>query len=453
MADPARPATGFDAPAAFAGAEPGHAAGWSCRVCGAFVPISAPFSWRCPAVTAASPHHALRLVQAPAPLRARAAANPFRAFQRYLAWDAFAAANGMSKDRRARLVEETDAAVARVAGTGFVATPFARADTLSDHLGFSEAGGVWVKDETANVGGSHKARHLFTILLHLLAAEEIGLAPWTSVADRPPLAISSCGNAAIAASTLAAAVQWPIDVFVPVWANESVTGTLGALGARVVRCPRVEGAPPGDPCVQRFRAAVARGAVPFSVQGPENAWCLDGGRTIGWEMARHFEIDVEGLPLDRLFVQVGGGAFAACVGAGFAMSGTFPKLHAVQTEGCAPLARAWSLAAGLGGPRRAAEHWSELMWPWEHEPHSAADGILDDETYDWLGVFEAMAAGGGSPVVAPEALVLEAHRLARSSTTIPVSATGSAGLAGLLAVRDDLAPDERVAVVFSGIER
>lgn len=434
-------------------AEVGHAAGWQCRTCGALVPIATPLAWTCPNAGPASPHHVLRLVQAPAPLRARTHANSFRAFQRYLAVDAFAAANGMGKDRRAELVESADESVARVAGTGFRTTPFGRADALSDALGFGEHGGVWIKDETANVGGSHKARHLFTILLHLLAAEQLGLAPWGGAGRRPPLAISSCGNAAIAAATLAAAVRWPIRVFVPPWAAETVVATLESLDARVVKCPRLDTDPPGDPCIHRFREAVAGGAVPFSVQGPANAWCLDGGRTIGWEMTRHLELQEQSPPLDRLFVQVGGGAFAACVGAGFAMAGTFPTLHAVQTEGCAPLARAWARAESFGGPRAAGQHWSDLMWPWEQEPHSAADGILDDETYDWLGVFEFMATSAGGPVVAPEADVLEAHRLARAHTDIPVSPTGSAGLAGLLAVRGEVGPDERVAVVFSGVAR
>ena len=36
-----------------------------------------------------------------------------------------------------------------------------------DALGFSAAGGVWVKDETGNVSGSHKARHLMGTLVEL----------------------------------------------------------------------------------------------------------------------------------------------------------------------------------------------------------------------------------------------------------------------------------------------
>ena len=96
-----------------------------------------------------------------------------------------------------------------------------RADDLCKHLGFSDEGGVSIKDETANVAGSQKARHIFTELLHLMSLEIYGRAPWT-FATRPELAIASCGNAAIAASTLAASVNWPINVFVPTDASETV---------------------------------------------------------------------------------------------------------------------------------------------------------------------------------------------------------------------------------------
>ena len=357
---------------------------------------------------------------------------------------------GIADGRRAAIVAELDSRIAAVDGHGFVTTPFERADALSDELGFTGDGGVWVKDETHNVGGSHKARHLFPILLHLLAAEESGRAPWN---ERPALAIASCGNAAIAAATLAAAVAWPLRVFVPPWASASVTTTLRGLGAQLIECPRRTADPPGDPCVHRFREAVAAGAIPFSVQGTENAWCLDGGRTIGWEMARRMEEQIAGSPFDRLFVQVGGGAFAACVAAGFRMSGISPKLHAVQTHACAPLARAWDRAASIGGPRAAAAHWAECMWPWEQVGGTAADGILDDETYDWLPVLGAMADSNGSPVVVDESLVLQANEVGRRATGIDASHTGTAGFAGLLAMRDQVALDERVAVIFSGVRR
>ena len=213
-------------------------------------------------------------------------------------------------------------------------------------------------------------------------------------------------------------------------------------------CPRLDTDPAGDPCVFRFREAVAAGAIPFGVQGTENAWCLDGGRTLGWELLKEI-----GHRVDRVFIQVGGGAFASCVASSMSNVGTHPKLHAVQTEGCAPLARAWEHAKETGGTRDAGQRWGQCMWAWETEPHSLADGILDDETYDWIGILDGMSDTAGFPVVASEESVVQAHRLATQFTAISVSPTGSAGLAGVLQMRNHIADDERIVVVFSGVAR
>jgi hypothetical protein len=88
-------------------------------------------------------------------------------------------------------------------------------------------------------------------------------------------------------------------------------------------------------------------------------------------------------------------------------------------------------------------------WP---EPRSLADGILDDETYDWIADVEAMRVSGGHPIVAAESDIVRAHALA-TAAGFDVSATGSAGLAGALAARDELAGDERLIVVMSGVAR
>ena len=167
--------------------------------------------------------------------------------------------------------------------------------------------------------------------MQLQAAERTGVAPWQP-GERPALAISSCGNAALAAATLAAAADWPIEVFVPAWASEQIVRTLRALRAAVVVCERRAGDPPGDPCVLRFREAVAGGAVPFSVQGPENVLCLDGGRTLGLGDRRPGGGGGD-RALDRVFLQVGGGALAGCVGAALEQVSPSTRLHAVQTAG------------------------------------------------------------------------------------------------------------------------
>ncbi len=417
--------------------------GWRCAVCAAEVDIAVPFPWRCPNSTDHDRRHVLQIVDAGTPRPPAEHPNPFVRHDGDLAWAAYADANGVDVSARRRLVLELDDAVRAVAGVGFVRTPFGRSDVLSDALGFADGGGVWVKDETGGVGGSQKARHLFTILAHLRAAEILG-----HLTERPPLAIASCGNAALAAATLARAADWSIDVYVPTWMSDGFGDELDRLGAHVHRCERRAGDPAGDPAMFRFREAVAAGAIPFTVQGPENALALDGGRTLGWEIGEQLADQRVG-ELDRIFVQVGGGAFAACVGATRPARG----FHAVQAEGCAPLALAWDRAsADVGaGPGAVAARWAELMTPWP-DPHSLADGILDDETYDWIGVFAAIGALGDAPIVASEADVVAAHALA-GSAGFDVSPTGSAGLAGLLAIVDAIEPTERVAVVMSGVAR
>jgi len=366
--------------------------GWRCAVCHASVEIAEPFPWRCPNSTATDRHHVLQIVSGEVSdqdverARLNEHTNSFARFDRDLAWASYAAANGMDRDTRSALVAGLDVAVRAVAGVGFVPTPFRRSGRLSDALGFTAEGGVWVKDETGGVAGSQKARHLFSILLQLRAAESLG-----HLTGRPPLAIASCGNAALAAATLAKAAGWPIDVYVPTWMTDGFGAELDRLGARIHRCERLASDPPGDPAMFRFREAVDSGSIPFTVQGPENAVTLDGGRTIGWEMCDQLELS--GAPhLHRVFVQVGGGAFAACIGSAIGSRCPTTRLHAVQTEGCAPLDRAWNRAVDLDlGPVQYAQHWDELMTVWD-DPHSVADGILDDETYDWIGVFDAMAA-------------------------------------------------------------
>ncbi len=406
-----------------------------------------------------------------------AAPNPFVRYRTLLHAYHAARAQGESDEGFGARVERLDRAVAAVDGHGFRVTPFAPADRLAEALGL-DAGQLWVKDETGNVSGSHKARHLMGVLLALDGGEAAG-------APRPGLAIASCGNAALAAAVLAGAAGRPLDVFVPPWAHPRVVARLAQLGARLTVCEREPGVA-GDPCYHRFRAAVAAGAVPFCCQGPDNGLTVEGGATLAWEM-----IDALGArPLDRLFVQVGGGALASALALGFADAvrlgrlARSPRLHAVQTEGGHPLARAYDrllarvlarLAPAPEGaePRAdfvlaqappdllrdelgyAATHRAEFMWPWESEPKSLATGILDDETYDWLAVVEAMLATGGYPIVVGEETVAAAHRVGRETTGIDADPTGTAGLAGLmqLLAAGVTLRDETVALLFTGVRR
>jgi len=377
------------------------------------------------------------------------ATNPFVRYRQLLSMYRLAREVGLSDDAWQELVGRLDESLVEVDGSGFRLTPMTAQPALGQAAGVT--GTLWVKDETANVSGSHKARHLMGVMLYLQVLAAARLSLGENLRDRP-LAIASCGNAAMAAAVIARAANWPIDVFIPPDASPAVVRRLKELGARSQVCERRPGEA-GDPCFLRFREAVARGAIPFGVQGTENGLAVEGGRTLAFEMAESFASAKQNP--DAVFVQVGGGALASALAQGFVLAveagiiAQAPKIFAVQTAGCAPLDRAWRRMGQLDLADIAA-HRSRFMWPWETPPVSSAHGILDDETYDWLEIAKALRQSGGESLVVSEELVVKAHQLACSQTTNSVSATGSAGLAGVLAAP---AASGNIAVVFSGVER
>jgi threonine synthase len=416
--------------------------------------------------------------------------NPFVRYRRLLESYATWISSGGDDAGFVELVRGLDAAVTAAGGVGFTTTPFAPQPALAQQVG-TDGVDLWVKDDTANVGGSHKGRHLFGLMLHLLAD------PATRDSAGRDLAIASCGNAALAAAVVARAVGRTLRVFIPFDAPPIVVAHLESLGAQITVCPREPGVV-GDPAYLAFRRAIDEGAIAFSCQGSDAPGTIDGGRTIAWEMAEQLAASL-GAParLDRVFVQVGGGALASAVGRGFVDAlragwlERVPSLHAVQTAGAFPLVRAWDLLAenmveALGATfppitcaedrarvaRLLREHrtspvideWlghataepDRYMWAWEDEPRSVATGILDDVTYDWIGVVGPMIRTGGWPVIVDDQLLLQANEIGRAATGIDVDPTGSAGLAGMMeSTRRAGAPSygERVAVLFTGVRR
>ncbi|HEY7430471.1 MAG TPA: pyridoxal-phosphate dependent enzyme [Streptosporangiaceae bacterium] len=498
-----------------------------CSGCGYTAPPDDPYPFRCPNTGTDGADHVLVRVLDLAGTRFPAGTerNPFLRYRTLLHSYQVALAHGMSDAGFCDLVSELDAAVARVDGHGFEVTPFfqsgqpggvQRAEPGRDQSaapgrdqsagpgGDKSAGpardglaGAWVKNETGNVSGSHKGRHLMGVLTHLTVMERIGL---SDPAARPGLAIASCGNAALAAAVVARAGGWRLAVFVPPDADENVLERLRDLGSHVVSCPRQPGVA-GDPAYLRLLAELAAGALPFTTQGNENGLAIEGGLTLGYELATALAELPGGL--DHLVVQVGGGALASAVMQGLTEAGQLgvlhrlPRIHTVQTFGAHPLERAYHrvraslLDAGqqdesrpvpvpggtapegseLGGSRaggdtpwaeavraamaHASAHRADYMWPWESEPKSVATGILDDETYDWRAVVEGMLLTRGQPVVVSEELLVEANSLGVAATGIKVDPTGSSGLAGLLALRRSgaAAPGEQAAILFTGIQR
>jgi len=375
-------------------------------------------------------------------------------------------------------IAQLDESIQEVCGRGFVPTPTLAAGPLAEALGLGEID-LWVKVEADNVAGSHKARHLAGVMLYLQTLQ----AHDRLDRDRQ-LAIASCGNAALAAATLARAVDWPIRVFVPPTTGLQTIGPLDELGAQVVVCSR-KSQTVGDPCYTAFTQAVNNGALAFCCQGPDNALCIEGGQTLAYELVD--QLRPAGATLDWLVIQVGGGALASACVAGLreavraGVLTRMPRICTVQTTGAWPLARAYHrlVAQRLPGQpnspsletvrnfarddvhkltslpsllREAAQSRHQWMEPWPDPPVSVAHGILDDETYDWFSLVGAMQETGGLPLVVEEAQLVHAQQAASQFTGRTIDATGAAGLAGVLELqrRGDLAPHQTVGVLLTG---
>jgi threonine synthase len=431
-----------------------------CSGCGCSPPKNEPFPFRC--INAGSGDdidHVIASVLDPAEASwpEGTESNPFVRYRGLLWPYHLATTNGMTDGEFVDLVERLDKKIAAVDGGGFTVTPFARAKGSSDGVSPLGQSIVWLKDETENVSGSHKARHLMGLAIHMEVVEQLGL---VGRGERP-LAIASCGNAAVAAAVVARAADRTLEVFVPTWADQAIVQCLERLQAHLNVIPREEGAA-GDPTYRALQRAIAGGAIPFTCQGPENGLTIDGGKTLAYEIVS--QLRVVGTQLESIFIQVGGGALASAVIQGLREAAALgaldrmPQLFTVQTQGGYPLKRAYDRVrarAQTEGDQAAlayaAVHRSEFMWPWEEEPTSVATGILDDETYDWHEVVRGLLETGGSTIVVSEELLKEANRIGRSTTGIDVDHTGTAGLAGLLEAGPP--EGEHVGVLFTGKRR
>ena len=408
------------------------------------------------------------------------AGNPFVVYRHQLDVHRRAIAVGFSDEHFIDLVESLDARVAAVAGTGFVATPLLPLTMPIANRRFL------AKVETANVGGSHKARHLFGLLL--FAEIERASVGGADAAERT-LGIASCGNAALAAAIIARAAERPLDVFVPLDADPRVLARLRDLGARVVSCERRPGEL-GDPCVARLAVAIESGARPFTVQGTTCPDAFDGARTLGLELSD--QLDDLGVTEGEghvdggfdLYLQVGGGALTVATMDGLERAGrTRMRLHPVQAERAHPYVAAWErmvprllsaeglvhpgrpdlLGSVLADPARRG-HFDRLlataediMVPWPAPQTSVASGILDDVTYDWRPLMIHQLRSGGWPVLATEQQLERATAVAAGQVVPPPDATGAAGLAGAMADRvvsiDSHSSNDAAVVVLSGVDR
>ncbi len=431
----------------------------------------------------------------------------FSVFREFMGSYQLAAAHGKASWWVERVLALSNACE-RMTGRGFIRTPEIQADDLAQAIDLPK-GSLFVKNETLQLMGSHKSRHLASAIMHLETLREISGEP----AERKTLAIFSCGNAALGAAAIAGAAGYQLFAFVPDHVDNNVVSILTNLGTNVVKVSRDDSVGQGDPCNLRYQEALKKfGWLPFTSYGHDIWSTVEGAETLEYEfLFNQYLVDA---PLDVQVVQVGGGGLANAVSCANALFKRLdiirklPRFYTCQTTSCYPLAQSYFLilkemgkngvvtlppelamlleadfdaktllennlgqikmTAGLIAEmypkihddfkavfKKVGENRNDYFKAWTaNVPESIAEGILDDTTYDGLEVVRNMMISGGLPLIVNEDELKKAYELAKKHTGVDVSATGSAGLAGLrqLIKNKLVLQGERCGILFTGVD-
>ncbi|MBI2507708.1 threonine synthase [Candidatus Woesearchaeota archaeon] len=313
-------------------------------------------------------------------------------------------------------------------GEGY--TPYYRAERLGDVLGLKN---LWIKNETLNPTGSYKDR---PILVGLGKAIEFGA---------ETVATASSGNAANALAAGAAKYGIRCVAFVPENIPRSKAQLLQTYGAEVYRVKAEN--PKEDPTIVLLKKACKEfGWHPVAPFGIFNPYQIEGSKTMAYEIAEFCFLNKINAP-DHVVVPVGSGGGLIGWYKGFlefntlGFVGKVPKIHAVQSEGCAPFVKVFN-------EKKDLEAWEA--------PHTVAGGLADNYTWDWKGGLDSLLNSHGIALTVSDREILEAKRLLSRMEGIFSEPTGAASLAGIIKfsienkTRKIMKADDAICCVVTG---
>lgn len=283
---------------------------------------------------------------------------------------------------------------------------------------------LWVKDESQLPTGSFKARGL---AMAVSRAKELGI-------ER--LAIPTAGNAGGALAAYAARAGIEAYVFMPSDTPEVNRYEAGLLGARAFL---------HDGLIHECGALVREGADVagwFDCSTLKEPYRLEGKKTMGLELAEQMGWH---LP-DAILYPTGGGtgligmwkAFAELEALGWLEDTRRPKMYSCQSEGCAPIVRAFE----------AGERFAPLF----EGAETVASGLRVPVAVGDFMILDAVRESGGAACAAPEAEVLPWMGRAAALEGIsicPETAVCLSVCRGLVE-RGELDPEARVVVFNTG---
>jgi len=300
-------------------------------------------------------------------------------------------------------------------------TPLLSPSWLGEVLGIP---GLTIKAEGLNPTGSFKARGMAVAVSR---AVELGVTAFIA---------PSAGNAAGALAAYGAAAGTQVTVLTPVDATPANRQEVLVMGGRLIL---VQGLI--SDC-GKISTALADRIGAFDVSTLKEPYRVEGKKTMGFELAEQCGWR---LP-DVIVYPTGGGtglvgmwkAFDELEGLGL-IGPHRPRMVSVQSEGCAPIVRAFE------GGERFAEPWQNAM--------TRASGIrVPSAVGDFL-ILDALHESGGTAVAVPEGAISEMQMLAGRYGGGYVSPESAAALAAvpLLRERGEVDRNENVVVFDCGI--
>ena len=307
-----------------------------------------------------------------------------------------------------------------VTSLGEGATPLLPPGRFARRLGLS---GLHIKAESVNQTGSFKARGMAVAVSR---AAELGATH---------LVAPSAGNAAGALAAYAAAAGVHATVVMP--ADAPTANQLEALacGARLIL---VDGLI--SDCGKLARMLGEKTGA-FDVATLREPYRVEGKKTLGFELAEDFGWS---LP-EAVVYPTGGGtgligmwkAFEELEALGLIGSAR-PRMYAVQSEGCAPIVRAF-------------EQGAEFADPWPDAKTRAAGIRVPSALGDHL-ILECLRRSGGGAIAVPEAEIEAMQLYAAAQGAGFLCLESAAALAALPVLRERglVGRDERVALFDTG---
>ncbi|MFQ5812057.1 MAG: threonine synthase [Anaerolineae bacterium] len=303
-------------------------------------------------------------------------------------------------------------------GEGF--TPLVHATRLGQAVGFDN---LFIKDEGLNPTASFKARGLSVAVSR---ARELGV---------KAVSIPSAGNAASAMSAYAALAEMQAYVFMPRDVPQVFVAECRALGAKVTLV---------DGLITDCGRVAAEGVRQFGcfdVSTLKEPYRLEGKKTMGYELAEQMGWS---LP-DVIIYPTGGGtgligmwkAFDEMRELGW-IGPELPRMMAVQSEGCAPMVKAF-------------HEGREFAEPWQGAK-TVADGLRVPAAVGDFLILRALRESGGTAVAVSDQEMIEAAMLIGRTQGIFACPEGAATLVAFRRLQSQgwIGDEETVVLLNTG---